>query len=317
MKEKRNGSFDHTSYKNGNPVENEWAEYFTGNDWPSESGAGSKKRQQYMEDSFEDAETKFLSARLIAWQSLLQSSLSLLVSSVEEELEAKKAAQSSQKDNEAVDLGMQYNDARLNTTWLNPDTGEETNLYRSWEDCGFLKFECTVCHVTVAGKRSMESHMEGRKHKLKLEGFEVTEGVISVGGDELIPDKSLLIKLLERLSDPVTVVGLQFIVEVLIGRGEPEFHCLLCNCSGMSIQAVFSHILSVGHRLAVLRKLDPKASENFNSEPPPGQWSHKSLNQLEEAVTEMARLRGNEDKPTLLSNPIVFEAQRSNLMAGI
>merc|ERR1719481_1336932 len=103
--------------------------------------------------------------------------------------------------------------------------------------------------------------MTGRKHKTKLDTVEVSAGGFNSqlsATEDLVPEKSLLAILFDRMSDVPPLVGSQFIAEVLVGRGEPEYHCLVCDQCGMSIQQVLPHLISVSHRLACLAKLEPE-----------------------------------------------------------
>lgn len=286
--------------RNGDSGQDDWEAYFTGSQWKADS---------------EDHEAQWMSGHLAAWEALLASDWAPLRHRVDSELQARKAEQELSRD-----LGSQFNDPRLNQKWLDPEVGTERPVFRSWVEQGLLKMECSVCGITVNGKKTMESHMSGRKHLTKLKDFQVTDGGFSsqeAGSEDLVPERSLLANLLDRLPTPPTLVGQQFLAEVLVGRGEPEYHCLVCECSGLNIQQILPHLLSVSHRLAAMGHVDPTLYHQFSGEPAPGLWDKAGLARLEQAASKVVVGRKEKDVPMVFANPIVFESKKPSLMSGI
>ena len=70
------------------------------------------------------------------------------------------------------DLGSEFNDFRLNLRVVDAK-GIEKDAYTSCLVEGTLQFKCEVCDISVFGKRNIESHMEGRRHKGNLINFRV------------------------------------------------------------------------------------------------------------------------------------------------
>ena len=74
---------------------------------------------------------------------------------------------------EIYDLGKEFNDYRLNQQVKDLQGGPDKDVFTSSFVEGNLQFKCEICNITVLGKRNMEGHMFGRKHKTKLEEFTI------------------------------------------------------------------------------------------------------------------------------------------------
>ena len=70
---------------------------------------------------------------------------------------------------------------------------------------------------------------------------------------DFVPDRSLLSRLLDKfVVGPV--LGLEYVVEVLVGRADPEYRCALC-CISSSVHDIMPHLLSAIHRLAYMVRM--------------------------------------------------------------
>jgi hypothetical protein len=177
------------------------------------------------------------------------------------------------------DLGSKFNDPRLNQLVVAGE-GEELPIYRCQDRDGTLTFDCTVCSITVAGLRTLESHMAGRKHKARLVDREVLEGAPAADPvaamAELVPGRGLLSRLLAQWRPEGAVAvpapGTEFLAEVLLGRGEPEYHCLLCSAPRLSVHEAVPHLLQDPHRLAWLARARPELYLQYAARPDPELW---------------------------------------------
>lgn len=70
-------------------------------------------------------------------------------------------------------MGSRFYDLRLNERVRDPNSGEPVRVYECFEKDGALHFRCTICAVTVFGKRNLDSHIEGKKHKANMAEFEM------------------------------------------------------------------------------------------------------------------------------------------------
>ena len=140
--------------------------YFTGeNNW---------KGQEVAED---DTETLFLAEKLHRWKVLVGSSLSSLVSEVASELDERRSNNDTSevdKDGNFRDLGKMFNDARFNSKFVSPETGEEGPLVTGREEMGVIKMQCMLCKLKMLGKPSLVCHIEGKKHRTRLKDCKFT-----------------------------------------------------------------------------------------------------------------------------------------------
>jgi hypothetical protein len=65
-----------------------------------------------------------------------------------------------------VDLGTRFNDHRLNERVISD--GKLVQVFSCVEREGVFLFECHLCQLAVTGKRNIDSHAEGKKHKVNM-----------------------------------------------------------------------------------------------------------------------------------------------------
>ena len=121
-----------------------------------DSGSGMSVERMWME--------KFL----VMWRKLLESQWSILRAEADREVQDKK-----QSLLENQDLGSKFNEPALNQRVVDKMLGEERAVFKSWESHGMMQLECTVCNIIVSGVKTMQGHMQGKKHLKRLEGYEV------------------------------------------------------------------------------------------------------------------------------------------------
>ena len=119
-------------------------------------GSGMSVERMWME--------KFLAI----WRKLLDTQWSALRGEVDREVQNKKHSLV-----ESQDLGSKYNEPSLNQRVVDKMLGEERAVFKCWENQGITQLECTVCNIVVNGVRTMQGHIQGRKHLNRLEDFTV------------------------------------------------------------------------------------------------------------------------------------------------
>ena len=227
-----------------------------------------------------------LAAPRSLWGEVLRRHLTDLRLAVDREVQDKKAAMEGE-----LDLGSRFNEPRLNQkVRARAHEGEgEQNLFICHDKDGSLAFECTVCGITVSGIKTMESHMNGKKHLAKLADYTVVEGSLhhsdpltSAAG--LVPSQGLLSRLLPLRPPSLSLAGSEFLAEVLQGRAEPEYHCLLCN-SVSSVREVLPHLLLASHQLAYLAQTQPNLYLQFAAQSSPELWGQETFSSLDTQVS--------------------------------
>ena len=115
-------------------------------------------------------EKEYLERFAFNWKKLIDNDFPPILDNFLASLDNKKKELNGGKETE--DLGTTFNDMRLNMRVLSP-TGGELDVFSSSIIDGVLQFKCEICGITVLGKRNIESHMLGKKHKAKLDDFKV------------------------------------------------------------------------------------------------------------------------------------------------
>ena len=226
-----------------------------------------------------------LAAPRSLWGEVLRRHLTDLRLVVDREVQDKKAAMEGEQD-----LGSRFNEPRLNQKVRAKahEGEEEQDLFVCHDKDGPLAFECTVCGITVSGMKTMESHMNGKKHLAKLANYTVVEGSLHhsdplTAAASLVPSQGLLSRLLPLRPPALTLAGSEFLAEVLQGRAEPEYHCLLCN-SVSSVREVVPHLLTAAHQLAYLAQAQPHVYLQFAAQSSPELWGQETFSSLDTQV---------------------------------
>jgi len=250
---------------------------------------------------------------LVIWRKLLESDWNLLRSEVDREVQEKKINLGTNQD-----LGSMFNLPALNQRVVDKMLGEERAVFRSWDKQGILQLECTVCNITVSGMKTMQSHMLGKKHLKRLEEFTVIDGRSDCDPVkamiDLVPDRSLLSRLLEKYTVG-PVVGLEYVVEVLVGRADPEYKCALCRISS-NIHNIVEHLLSALHRLAYMDKFFPQASKKFLSVPNKSLWSVSTFDFLDTIVNRI-EAKFSRAEPRVVASLVVWEREKLKIAEEI
>jgi len=218
--------------------------------------------------SDENNEKEWMDKFIIAWQDLISNQEYYVRRDI-----AKLSADTGgvKKD----DLGSMFNEPKLNTKIVDPDTGEKRSLYTCDMSGGAARFLCTVCNVWCTGLKMLQSHMNGKKCAAKLSGYQIVEDTSS---SESAPAVSILEKLV-TLFHVSALLGLEYIVEIKLNDGVETFKCVLCNME-FDMNTIIGHILSTQHRLAFLRKHFSCVANKFASLQP-SQWPLTSFDILD------------------------------------
>jgi len=243
---------------------------------------------------------------LVIWRKLIETEWSAMRSEVDREVQGKKQSLVTNQD-----LGSMFNEPTLNQRVVDNRLGEERAVFRSWDNQGITQLECTVCNITVNGMKTMQSHMNGKKHLVRLEEFTVIEGRSDCDPVkamvDMVPERSILSRLLEKyMVGPV--IGLEYVVEVLVGRADPEYKCALCRISS-SIFDLMEHLISAQHRLAYMDKFFPQASRKFLSVPNKALWTVSTFEFLDTVVNRIES-KFARAQPRVVASIVVWDKEK-------
>ena len=115
-------------------------------------------------------EREYLERFAFQWSRILENDFPKAFQLFMSRLNEQKSANGVVKESE--DLGSSFNDMRLNLRVVNP-TGGEMDVFGSSVIDGVLQFKCEICNISVLGKRNIESHLTGKKHKAKMEDYKI------------------------------------------------------------------------------------------------------------------------------------------------
>lgn len=244
------------------------------------------------------------------WGELLKRHLIDFRLEVDKEVQAKKTAVE-----EVLDLGSKFNDPRLNQKVVE-ESGEEKPVFECSESAGNTSLKCTICCVTTTGIKTMASHLSGKKHVAKMEGLRVVEGARVADpvqtAASLVPERGLLSRLLP-MHRGAPFLGVDFVTEVLIGRSEPDYHCLLCS-TAVTVREVAVHLSTASHQLAWLAQAKPELYLQFaaHSSTSTETWDKTTLNSLDSVVEGLEVVW---KEPKVVASPLVFEANKEQIFA--
>lgn len=213
------------------------------------------------------------------------------------------------------DLGTKFNEPQLNVRVRDGKLGKERAVVTCQDRDGTKMFQCTICDIKVPGVQTMKLHISGKRHCNKLKDFTVVDGSASLSRESetvaagLVPDHSLLGRLLKLFSQTSVLTGTEFIAEVLHGTAEPQYHCLLCT-TACTVQEVLPHLLSASHQLAYLAQVHPELYLQFAARSSPALWGPETFNKLQ---AQVAGLKLRRKDPTVVASPVVFEARREQI----
>ena len=69
------------------------------------------------------------------------------------------------------DLGALFNDPSLNEKYIDKETGEPKPYFTHKEERGCVYIKCHICDLQVVGKRNLDTHIEGKKHRNKASSY--------------------------------------------------------------------------------------------------------------------------------------------------
>ena len=192
-----------------------------------------------------------------------------------------------------LDLGTRFNDLRLNERVLDK-RGQPLVVFTAQEVNGLLSFRCHVCDVVTQGKRNFDSHIDGKKHNLKILSFAKMDPIQPTPpGEEMeavTPSEPAIKRLLDSFRD-APVIGAEFIVEILRPRDQPLYHCCLCD-TNFDAAGIVSCLISARHRLEYLRKYFPTASKLFDKVPNQHVWERSTYDFLESVAMRIEEKGG-------------------------
>ena len=192
-----------------------------------------------------------------------------------------------------LDLGTRFGDLRLNERVLDK-RGQPLVVFTAHEEHGLLSFRCQVCDVTTQGKRNFDSHIDGKKHNLKILSFAKMDPIQPTPpgeeADAATPAEPAVKRLLDAFRD-APVIGAEFIVEILRERDQPLYHCCLCD-TNFDAAGIVSCLISARHRLEFLRKYFPTASKLFDKVPNQHVWERSTYDFLESVAMRIEEKGG-------------------------
>jgi len=255
-------------------------------------------------------EREYLERFAFQWSRILENDFPKAFQLFMSRLNEQKSANGVVKESE--DLGSSFNDMRLNLRVVNP-TGGEMDVFGSSVIDGVLQFKCEICNISVLGKRNIESHLTGKKHKAKMEDYKIVENSMAprtkpVKSVLSIKDHGVLSSLLP-LYKAAPLIGVQFIVEVLAGDEDPEYHCLLCKFKSGPSELMF-HLLSAEHRLCYLDKYFPSVRMKFSRVPNRRFWEIPTYEFLDSVINRI-EFKFGRCTPFISENSEMFEKNKS------
>ena len=72
------------------------------------------------------------------------------------------------------DLGAIFADPSLNENYVEPETGEIKPIFSYTEEKGNIFVRCEVCNLVAVGKRNLDTHIGGKKHRNNLSKLEMS-----------------------------------------------------------------------------------------------------------------------------------------------
>jgi len=213
----------------------------------------------------------------------------------------------------SFDLGAQFNDPRLNTmVTRKAGDAESFPLYRFWEEGGALFFKCAVCSVQVYGKRNLDCHISGKKHATNMLDFSQTDSPSA--SPPAVPTRPVVSHLLSRYK-VAPLLGLDYIVEVLVGRTDAEYHCLLCETISTARLLMF-HLLSAQHRVGYLQNRFRVLHRKFARVKNIDFWEESTFDLLD-TVSSRIEAKFGRREPSVVESIVIFDRERKRMMENI
>ncbi len=177
------------------------------------------------------------------------------------------------------DIGAIFNDPSLNDKFIDKESGLPTPCYTYKEERGCIYIRCNICNLQVIGKRNLDTHLEGKKHRNKAgsvvmaskilfrisliilfsyDPFQFPGKDLLPPGEEpaapLLPTEPVIFQILDKFKE-APLIGLEYVVEIIHGPSvDPSYECLLCN-TRFDSSGVVSDVVSASHRLKYLVSL--------------------------------------------------------------
>ena len=170
------------------------------------------------------------------------------------------------KNSTQQDIGAVFDDPKLNSRFETKE-GKVEPLFLFSLDQGVSYLTCRACGVKVAGKRNLDVHVGGKRHRTtmaSLKSFGKGVGLSLLicphyflfsepappGEEAPLPAEAAIQQMVDDFKE-APLIGIEFIVEILVPNADPIYKCELC-CTTLTAKTVISDLISSAHRLKYL-----------------------------------------------------------------
>ena len=147
-------------------------------------------------------------------------------------------------------------------------------------------FTCTICDVLVLDRYSLQDHWYSPEHKKSMKLVQVIAGL----EERLAMNRPVVQDMLDQF-DLCPLLGLEHIVEIVKAEENSRYYCSLCD-EKMAVSQLMSHLTSVGHNLAFIKKFFPTAWQRFSVIPDVNTWLKSDFLCLEQVLSKITEVHG-------------------------
>merc|ERR1712029_777753 len=212
------------------------------------------------------------------------------------------------------DLGAMFGDPSLNARFENKE-GRIQKLYQFQLKEGQTCLTCVACGVTVTGKRNLDVHITGKRHKFTMAELKTLEPG-PPGEDDMVPQEAAIQTLLDDFKE-APLIGIEFLVEVEPGSNgpDPTYRCELCFTT-LKHGEVITDLISSAHRLNYLDRYYPVVYQKFQKVPDTHKWRNETFDFLESVVMRIENKNGRL-KPQVVASEECYTKTRTSIRTRI
>jgi len=212
-------------------------------------------------------------------------------------------------------LGVQFGDPSLNARFEPKEGADPEPLFQFSLNAGVTNLTCRACGVTVIGKRNLDVHLQGKRHKATMASVKTLEPAPPGEEDSLVPSEASIQRLLDDYKE-APLIGIEYLVEILsLDNAPPSYKCLLCD-TNLDVNSVISCLTSSTHRLKYLKRYYPTAGKKFAEVPNLASWRSETLDYLESVVLRIENKNGRLN-PTVVGSYKDFIAKTKAIKNSI